>query len=73
MYNARNRILRCLFDGKAKSSIDIYNETRIFTGTLFPALFALEQEGIIVSEWAEGIYPRLRLYKLAERNPLDVC
>jgi DNA-binding PadR family transcriptional regulator len=33
-------------------------------GQVYPALAKLEAEGVIISLWADGPYPRRRIYRL---------
>ena len=46
------------------SPVEFFQRTRMSSGRLYPALFALERQGKIKSAWVDGPYPRHRLYHL---------
>lgn len=64
---AEEKILNALADGP-KSSAQLGIATGLWSGTLFPALLDLEARKLVISEFADGPYPRRRIYRLPERN-----
>jgi DNA-binding PadR family transcriptional regulator len=40
----------------------IGDETQLFPGSMYSALYRLEDDGLVASEWAEGPSPRRREY-----------
>ena len=39
---------------------------------LYAALYRMEEDGEIIGRWANGPYPRRRLYRLAQACPVPV-
>jgi len=58
-----DRILLLMKDGGPWTAGMIRDVTGIWW-TLTEILFRLETEGLIVSEWQPGPYPRLRIYRI---------
>jgi DNA-binding PadR family transcriptional regulator len=49
------------------SAMDIQKETRLSTPILYTSLMQMEDEGILLSNWLEGPFPRTRVYHLANK------
>lgn len=47
---------------------DICKGAGLSSGSLYPELARLEQDGRVTSRWADGPEPRRRLYRLAEEG-----
>lgn len=45
------------------SGAEIGEASGLWSAVLYPALSRLEHEGKVISEWAEGDYPRRRIYR----------
>lgn len=61
---SQDAIISALATG-AKSGAELSKELGVLSGWLYPALMRLERQGTITSEWADGPYPRRRLYQIA--------
>lgn len=49
------------------SAMDIQKETRLSTPILYTSLMQMEDEGVLLSNWLEGPFPRTRIYHLANK------
>lgn len=59
----RERVLTALEEHQ--HVYDIAKATRIGIGRIYPVLYRLEKEGVVVSGWTDDV-PRLRWYRLAD-------
>jgi DNA-binding PadR family transcriptional regulator len=63
-------VLAAIREFTQRSGAQLAEITKLGSHRLYPALFRLEKEKAITSDWEPGPYPRRRRYKLAEPQQL---
>lgn len=68
MTDAEQKIIEALgaADRQSRTGFELSEATGLGTATLYPALARLERDGKLLSCWADGEYPRKRLYRLRD-------
>lgn len=51
---ARQRIHASLSNTMWRSGLDISREAGVWTGTFYPLIFEMEQQGVVESKWEDG-------------------
>lgn len=63
--NTRGKIYDQLKSGLELSAAEIQKAIGVSSGTLYPVLHRMEEEGLVESRWEhpDGLFPRRRLYR----------
>ncbi len=56
------------FNPQGLSAVEIGEKLNIFFPSLYPSLARLEEDKVITSNWVEGPYPRMRIYRAAVKG-----